>query len=389
MSRPRRILRAVAVSSAALAIAGWAALKFGCPLMSASAADRTLDLLNTPPGLEASVFARVPGARSMALSPDGRVVFVGTRDSSVWVLLDADGDGGAEEVRRFLDGYEMPNGIVLVGGDLLVGSQDAVRIHRGALAAAEAGEAAPEGEVIVSGLHDAWHHGWRYMGLAPDGRLALSLGAPCNICDLAANTGKIVAADLSAPSGPGDWEVLADGVRNSVGLTWDAEGRMWFTDNGADHMGDDLPADELNTLAPGEAGVHFGFPWRGGRNVALTGAAGRGTPPPMRGAAAELQPHGASLGIAVLRAPLPGVAAGEAVIAQHGSWNRSEKVGHRLVRVTLHAEGRAGAPGVWVDGWLQPGEDVYGRPVDVKQAPDGALLVSDDHADVIWRFAAE
>ena len=185
-----------------------------------------------------------------------------------------------------------------------------------------------------------------------------------------------------------NWQVVADGVRNSVGFDWHPiTGELWFTDNGADRMGDDTPPDELNRVT--KAGQHFGFPYLGGKTTKLAGYKNRTPPMKVTPAEIEFQAHTANLGIEFYTGDMfPTEYKNDAFIAQHGSWNRSTPVGYRIMRVRFDAAGNAIGKEVFADGWLVDGEPI-GRPVDLEELPDGSLLVSDNHANVIYRISYE
>jgi glucose/arabinose dehydrogenase len=166
---------------------------------------------------------------------------------------------------------------------------------------------------------------------------------------------------------------MAWGIRNSVGFDWNG-GIMYFTDNGADRMGDDTPPDELNELQPG---AFYGFPYFGGR-VRLRGFEAAAPPAPQTPPAYEFQAHVATLGIHFYRGAMFPELGGEALIAEHGSWNRSTPVGYQVVRLRLGSS-RSGNGQSFLSG--------VGRPVDVEELPDGSIVVSDDAGDRIWRVS--
>ncbi len=225
------------------------------------------------------------------------------------------------------------------------------------------------------------HHGRKFIAFGPDGKLYVPVGAPCNICepdpDRYANIMRM-NRDGSA------LEVYARGVRNTVGFDWDPRTKeLWFTDNGRDRLGDDLPPDELNH-APG-AGVHFGYPYcHGGTLPDPEFGAGRPCSE-FRPPAQNLGPHVAALGMRFYTGTqFPAAYRNRIFIAEHGSWNRSRKIGYRVTMVTLDGN-NAVRYEPFAEGWLQ-GESAWGRPADVLVAPDGSLLVSDDHAGAIYRI---
>ncbi len=341
-----------------------------------------LNRINLPEGFEIAIFAQVPRARSLALDPSGGVVFVGSRHGHVHSVVDTDRDGAADAVHERASGLNVPNGVAIQGAFLYVGMQD--RIARWPLPA-DVGTATPLGPpaTLHDGIDEGAAHGWRYIGFGPDRKLYVSLGAPCNICDLRSNTGKIIRMD---PDGS-NVETVADGVRNSVGFDWHpVTGELWFTDNGADGMGDDTPPDELNRVT--RIGAHFGFPYVGGKATRLAGYENREPPTEPTPAEIEFQAHSANLGIEFYDGDMfPAEYRNDAFVAQHGSWNRTEPVGYRIVRVRFDDAGNAVGREVFADGWLSADGDVAGRPVDIEELPDGSLLVSDDFAGVIYRIS--
>jgi len=234
---------------------------------------------------------------------------------------------------------------------------------------------------IKEDLPTEFLHGWRYAGFGPDRKLYVSIGSPCNICEDKGLEGTIIRMDADGKNA----EVVARGVRNSVGFDFNpVTGDLYFTDNGADNMGDDIPPDELNHVT--KIGQHFGFPYRGGKSVTLTGMEGKTPPDGIQAPVIEFQAHSANLGIHFYTGDMfPAEYKNDAFVAQHGSWNRTSPVGYRLMRIRFDDKGNATGKEVFAEGWLQ-GDDAAGRPVDIKELPDGSLLVSDDYANVIYRI---
>jgi len=230
-------------------------------------------------------------------------------------------------------------------------------------------------------LPDQSFHGWRYAGLGPDGRLYVAIGAPCNICEVKGFEGTIIRL---RPDGH-ELQIFARGIRNSVGFDWHpVTGELFFTDNGGDHLGDDIPPDELDA-AP-EPGLHFGYPYVFGDDVPYPQFAGAAAPAPTTPPALALAAHVAALGIHFYTGHMfPAEYRNDAFIAEHGSWNRTEPVGYRIVRVRFSPDGRPIGQEVFIDGWLGADGSVQGRPVDLEELPDGSLLISDDLAGLIYR----
>jgi glucose/arabinose dehydrogenase len=335
-----------------------------------------LQSIRLPSGFEISLFAdNVPNARSLALGKDN-TVFVGTRTDKVHAVKYK--DGKATQVFTVASGLNMPNGVAFRDGSLYVAEINrVVRFDN-----IEAQLAKPPPPVVVSDKFPSErHHGWKFIAFGPDGWLYVPVGAPCNICEPDASR---YANIMRMKQDGSSLEVFARGVRNSVGFDWDpASKELWFTDNGRDALGDEIPSDELNHAA--KSGMHFGYPYchQGDLADPQYGAkhgCAEFTPP-----AAKLGPHVAALGIRFYTGNMfPTDYRNNIIVAEHGSWNRSRKSGYRLVRIILKG-GKVERQEVFAEGWLQ-GEQNWGRPVDVLIMPDGAVLVSDDQAGVIYRI---
>ena len=371
---------ALACNTPALAPASSSITPTSPPTATVAPADPLPFPISLPDGFTISIYAGdVPNARSMTLSPNG-ALFVGTRENgSVYAVLDHDQDQQADEVITLAQRLNMPNGVAFKEGALYLAEVNRVWRYDDI----EADLHNPPEPVLVS---DAFprdqHHGWKFIRFGPDGKLYVPVGAPCNACD----TDDSIYGSITRMTADGsELEVYAEGIRNSVGFDWHPQsGQLWFTDNGRDNMGDDLPPDELNH-AP-EAGLHFGFPYcHGGTvpdpNFGQARPCDDFTPPAM-----PLGPHVASLGMRFYTGQMfPAEYQNQIFIAEHGSWNRSDPIGYRISLVRLEA-GQAASYEVFAEGWLRDG-DSWGRPVDVLVMPDGALLVSDDKAGMIYRIS--
>ncbi|MFZ3173932.1 MAG: PQQ-dependent sugar dehydrogenase [Thiobacillus sp.] len=341
-------------------------------LAPAAADSLPLARLKLPPGFEIELFARVPNARQMALG--NNTLFVGSmRAGKVYAIPLR----GARKPVVIADGLDMPVGVAFRDGDLYVSAVS--RILR--LAGIEARlDKPPRPEVVSSAYPGDPHHGWKFIAFGPDGRLYVPVGAPCNICepdpDRYAN---ITALDVAS----GKIEVVARGVRNTVGFDWQPQsGELWFTDNGRDWLGDDAPPDELNRVS--RPGQHFGYPYCHGGTIADPEFGRARRCAEFVAPARNLGAHVASLGMRFYTGTrFPERYRNAVFIAEHGSWNRSSKTGYRVSVVRLQ-DGRAVSHEPFVSGWLQ-GDSAWGRPADVLAMPDGSLLVSDDHAGAIYR----
>ena len=354
-------------------------LLLGLLLNQPGHAETQLELIKLPSGFNISIYAEgVEDARQMVRGDNG-TLFVGSRRAGkLWAISDMDGDQQADKVRLIDSGLTLPSGVEFRQGSLYVGAVEKILRYDDIESILDN---PPEPILVSDALPDKKRHGWKYLRFGPDDKLYIPIGIPCNICD-EKGFGEIRRMH---PDGSG-METYAMGARNSVGLAFHPQnGMLWFTDNGRDHLGDDLPADELN-FAP-QKNMHFGIPYCHQGDL-LDEEFGEGkdcgdyTAP-----VAKLDPHGAALGLTFYTGDMfPAEYANRLFITQHGSWNRSKKVGYRILALEVQADGVVLSQEVFASGWLQ-GEEVWGRPNDVYVMPDGALLVSDDYADVIYRIS--
>ncbi len=335
--------------------------------------------LSVPEHFEIGIFSdTVPGARSLALGSRG-TVFVGTRDvGKVYALRDTDGNGIADHMWIVADNLFMPNGVAFRNGSLYVAEVN--RIIR--FDDIENNLDNPSEPVtIFSSMPSETAHGWKFIRFGPDGRLYIPVGMPCNICD---PPGPLFGTIFSIRQDGTDPVTFVRGMRNTVGFDWDPEtGDLWFTDNGRDWLGDDLPPDELNH-AP-SAGMHFGFPYYYGNCTEDPEYAGKAHPSDCTPAALNLPAHVAPLGMRFYTGTMfPEEYRNTIFIAEHGSWNRATPIGYQVIAVRLE-NGTPVSAMPFVTGFLDPSGKISGRPVDVGIMPDGSLLVSDDYAGKIYR----
>ncbi len=340
-----------------------------------------IEQLVLPPGFYVEVLSdQVPGARGMVLGPKG-TLFVGSRgEGNVYAITLDPSRAYAAKVRTVASGLNMPVGVAMRDGALYISAVSRIlRIDNIEDRLDNPGQPA----VVYAKLPSETHHGWRYIAFGPDQRLYVGVGAPCNVCKR--DESRYAMIGSMRPDGS-DWRVVARGVRNTVGFDWQpGTNTLWFTDNGRDMMGDDVPDDKLNRLT--RAGEHFGFPYCHAGNVAdpefgREKSCSTFTPP-----MAKLGAHVAALGMRFYTGKqFPEDYRGNIFIAEHGSWNRSRKVGYRVMRVVLDAKSNVVKQEVFAQGWLGADESVWGRPVDLLTLPDGSLLISDDHAGAIYRI---
>ncbi|MEO8486169.1 MAG: sorbosone dehydrogenase family protein [Betaproteobacteria bacterium] len=348
----------------------------GLPLVVAAQESLPLDRIKLPEGFRIELVARVPEARAMTWGSGG-TLFVGSTSGSVSAVTFP--QGRAPIVRTVARGLREPAGVAFRDGALYVSAVS--RIVR--FDAIEQRLDNPPAPVLVTDRFPGdGHHGRKFIAFGPDGKLYVPVGAPCNICepdaDRYANIGRMNA------DGSG-FEIVARGVRNTVGFDWHPRTKeLWFTDNGRDMLGDDVPPCELNRLA--QPGQHFGYPYCHGGTIADPEFGGKRACSEFVAPAQNLGPHVAPLGMRFYTGTqFPAQYRDQVFIAEHGSWNRSRKIGYRVTLVSLDAQGRAVAYQPFAEGWLR-NESAWGRPADVIVAPDGSLFVSDDRAGAIYRI---
>jgi len=335
-----------------------------------------LESIRLPPGFEIQVFADdLPSARAMVLSPSG-TLFVGSREGNVYAVKDSDGDNRADAKFIIARDLNMPVGVDFREGSLYVSATTRILRYDDIESRLEN----PPEPVVVTDVFPDAHHGWKFIKFGPDDKLYVPVGAPCNIC----NPGpKFAIITRMNPDGSG-LETFVRGVRNTVGFDWHPKtGELWFTNNGRDWMGDNLPPEQLNH-APRE-GLNFGYPF-----------CHSDIPDPEFGDGADcskfaqpaqkLPAHVAPLGMRFYTGDMfPESYRSQIFIAEHGSWNSSVPVGYRITLARLE-DNQVVSYEVFAEGWLRGGQ-AWGRPVDVLVMPDGALLVSDDAAGAIYRIS--
>ncbi len=291
-----------------------------------------------------------------------------------------DGDGAGEWVRIAARGLNQPVGVAFRDGALYVSEisaisrYDDIEAHLGQVATRT---------LVRDDFPTEEHHGWKFIAFGPDGWLYVPVGAPCNVCERSDE--RFASIMRMKPDGSG-LELFASGIRNTVGFDWDPRTKeLWFTDNGRDMLGDDIPPDELNH-AP-RAGMHFGFPYFHGMSIAdpefgagpqRSGlhAAGAGAGAARRGAGdALLQRQRCSRRSTAGRSSSPSTAAGTA----------ASPLGARVSLVRLQ-DGKAVSYETFAAGWQRADGSRWGRPADVQVMPDGSLLVSDDLAGAVYRI---
>ena len=346
---------------------------------STHGAELPLKDIKLPPGFEIGVYAgNVPNARSLTLSPKG-TLFVGSlKEGKVYAVVSQAGETEAKKIFTVAQGLNMPNGVAFRNGALYVAEVNRVLRYDDI----ESHLANPPKPVTVNDQFPKdRHHGWKFIAFGPDGLLYVPVGAPCNICEPDQNRYALISRLKADGTGT---EVFARGIRNTVGFDWHPVTKeLWFTDNGGDNLGDDVPPDELNH-AP-KQGLNFGYPYCHGGDIPDPQFGKKRSCSEFIPPAQKLGPHVAALGMRFYTGSMfPAEYRNQIFIAEHGSWNRSTPIGYRITIVQLE-NGKAVSYKPFAEGWLQRGQ-AWGRPVDVLVMPDGALLVSDDEAGAIYRI---
>ena len=336
--------------------------------------------IQLPEGFEIAIYAEVANARSMVLSENG-TLFVGNRSGDkVYAVRDEDENKVAEKVFIIDQDLTMPNGVALKDGHLYVAEVNRILRYRNI---EENLSNPPEPEVVYDKYPTEKHHGWKYIAFGPDGKLYVPVGAPCNICLNEDDPiyASITRIDVDNP----EPEIVANGVRNTVGFDWNpVDGKLWFTDNGRDMMGDDVPPCELNVVSAD--GQHFGYPFCHGGTISDPEFGKQRDCADFIKPAANFMAHVAPLGMNFYDgAMFPEAYSNKIFVAQHGSWNRAKKSGYRIMMID-HDNTTSTKVEVFAEGWLNhETQGAWGRPVDVITMPDGSILISDDYADVIYR----
>ncbi|MCE8018287.1 sorbosone dehydrogenase [Halomonas sp. MCCC 1A17488] len=365
---------------------------------AAEAIRQTLQRIRLPEGFSIELYALVPDARHMAVGPQGVVTFVGTRKKEVWAVTDRSKNRVADEVKNFAPSLAkaIPNGPCFSqDGVLYIAEQNRVLAYPAAEFFYESPDvvAVPviAGGELIPEEFVSYNHTARVCDVGPDGKLYISLGQPYNVPPEehmeTFNEVGIGGIIRVGQDGSGR-EVYSYGIRNSVGQDFHPEtGELWFTDNQVDGMGDDIPPGEINRQTA--AGQNFGFPWYGGGDVRTNEYKNDEVPEDVVFPVVETDAHAADLGMMFYTGRMfPEEYRGGIFSAQHGSWNRTEPIGARVMFTPVDAEGNVTGDTVpFAEGWLDENGEYLGRPVDVAQLRDGSLLVSDDLAGALYRIS--
>lgn len=351
----------------------------GCFAETQNNYQTVLDQLHLPKGFNISIYAGdVPNARTLTLGDNG-VVYVGTRQQgSVYAVHDTDLDGFADMRFLIAENLYMPNGVAYKDGALYVAETN--RIIRFDNITQKLANP-PNPVVIYDQLPSDRHHGWKYLRFGPDNKLYTAVGAPCNICQ----PNKAIYTSLVRLNDDGsEFEIIARGIRNTVGFDWQPKtNTLFFTENGRDYLGDDLPPDELNKWSA--KGEHFGYPYCHAGKIPDPKLASGKNCNQFTAPVWNFKAHLAPLGMRFYQGQqFPARYQNQLFVAQHGSWNRSKPHGYKVVVIKFE-QGKAVAEQSFIDGWLTSQGQVLGRPTDILQLPDGSMLIADDTLGVIYR----
>lgn len=339
------------------------------------------DSLRLPVGFTIDYYMQdITNARGMDLSSSG-ILYVGSRrEGSVYAVVDEDKNGVGDKKYIIDTDLNMPCGLAFKDGNLYVSAVSKILKYENIESQLNN---PPDPVVVYDAFPTEEHHGWKYIDFGPDGLLYVPVGAPCNIClsddEIFATITRLdVQAERPTP------EIVAHGVRNTVGFTWHPETKdLWFTDNGGDWLGDDLPACELNHASV--MGQHYGYPYCHQGDLLDEKFGVDKSCDDYIAPAQKLGPHVAPLGMEfVTNESWPVYLKHAALIAEHGSWNRTNLIGYRISVVTFDDKGASTGYYPFIDGWLQ-GQERWGRPVDLEWMPDGSLLISDDFNNAIYK----
>jgi glucose/arabinose dehydrogenase len=348
------------------------------------AADIPLDKLKLPKGFKAELWASgIVGGRAMALSEDGKKIYMGTR--AIGRVYEVTDEGGKRTVRTVVDKLTQPAGVAYKDGALYVFAIDKVLKYDGI---AKNPSVQPQDLTAKFELPPEQHHNWKYVAFGPDGKLYVPFGAPCNICEPPTKEYAQIRRYNADGSGK---EVIATGVRNSVGFDWHPKTKeLWFTDHGRDWMGDDGPQDELNRLP--KAGANFGFPYchADGKEDAdiKKPDACKGVTRPVQ----LLGSHAAAMGVKFYTGSMfPKEYQNTIFVVRKGSWNRAKPNGFDVVNIRAGDDGKGAKMRPFLTGFNESKDSYkfWGRPAYVAQMPDGALLVSDEQVGAIYRISYE
>lgn len=349
--------------------------------LTAFTSDADIAAVELPPGFEAAIFAEgLSGPRFLAFGPDGVLHVADRGNNRIVTLPDTDGNGRADSTNVFADNLNSPHSLVFHEGAWFVGvPSGVVRLQD-----TNGDGRADVQETVVGDLPPSGQHTTRTVDFLPDGRMVISVGSSCNVCE-EEDPRRAAIVVYEGPAGGGE-EIFATGLRNAVGLAVHPQtGELWATNNGRDLMGDDLPPETIYQVTQGS---DYGWPTCHAGDIVDPDMGQPGSCDGVPAPDVAMQAHMAPLGLTFYTGDsFPADYQGDMFVALHGSWNRSVPVGYKVGRVPMENGRPAGDLQDFATGWLDlEANAVYGRPVDVAVGPDGALYVSDDKGGYIYRI---
>ncbi len=345
------------------------------------ASEIPLDKLKLPKGFKVEVWSTgTPGGRAMARGDKGKI-YLGTR--AIGRVYEVTDHGDKRTSRVVIDKLTQPAGVAFQGGSLYVMAINKLLRFDGI-------EGKPDVQPLDMtdkfALPPEQHHNWKYIAFGPDKKLYVPFGSPCNICEPPKDYGQIRRYNADGSG----MEVLATGIRNSLGFDWHPKtGELWFVDQGRDWMGDAGPQEELNRLS--KPGLFFGFPYCHAEGIPDADIKKADPCKDVTKPVALLGPHASVLGTRFYTGDMfPAEYKNTLFIARKGSWNRTKKFGYDVVNVKVGADGKGAKVKPFLTGFMNPKDDSFwGRPAYLLQMPDGALLVSDEQLGAIYRISYE
>jgi len=340
-----------------------------------------LKQLKLPKGFSISIFAKdLPNARTLALGDEG-VIYIGTRQQgSIYAVQDTNNDGIADKKYTLATNLYMPNGVAYKNNTLYVAQPHRIiRFNNITQLLAKP----PKPQIVYDKLPADKRHGWKYLRFGADSKLYSAVGAPCNSCE---SDKKIYGSLFRVNTDGSNFEIIASGVRNSVGFDWHPETKaLYFSENGRDNLGDDIPPDELNLWT--KKGQNFGFPYCYGDDILDPELGKDKNCATFRSPSWQFKAHNAPLGIRFYRGnQFPENYHHQLFVAQHGSWNRSTPDGYRIALIKFE-QGKPVSEEIFISGWLTEDGKVLGRPTDILEIADGSLLIADDKRGVIYKVS--
>lgn len=384
MTRRRRTLNLIALGLVIVVVIGgvlaYRAISSAVSLVGVLAQGEE-GQISLPEGFEIGIFAEgLDTPRFINFGPDGKLYVAERGANRIVTLEDKDGDGRSDSQQVFADELNNPHSIVFYEGAWYVG------VPTGVIRLTDQdGDGVSDERVTLIDNYPTSGHNTRTVEFLPDGRMVVSVGSSCNVCDEQDSRRAAVLA-YGNENAEGE-HLFASGLRNAVGLTLHpSTGELWATNNGRDLMGDDIPPDTVYLV---REGADYGWPRCHGGTIADPDYGYEGACKEVEAPIVEMQAHSAPLGLVFYEGDaFPEPYRDDLFIAFHGSWNRSVLTGYKIVRLPFEGTNAGSEVVDFATGWLEGDlKTVTGRPVGLAVGPDGALYISDDTGGFIYRIA--